>query len=184
MKLTKTTQISILNGLILLLLTLSEFLGILKYNLVLSYQWHKILHLAGVILFMGNMIVGPVWFLFAYYSKDKTLLKFANRLLQLTDLYLTIPGVALTVINGLFLASVFGGTKNQPWLFYSMMLLFAMWALSIPLIYFQEKMYRAIDNEPDNDTKINALLMRWGILGTIVMVPPTIVFYLMVVKTI
>lgn len=184
MKLTGTTKISILNGLILLFLTLSEFLGLYKYDLVFSYQWHKILHITGVILFMGNMIVGPFWFLFAYYSKDKTLLKFANRLLQLTDLYLTIPGVALTVINGLCLASVFGGTKNQPWLFYSIILLFVMWALSIPLIYFQEKMYSTIDKEPDNDTKINSLLIRWGILGTIVMIPPTIVFYLMVVKSI
>lgn len=184
MKLTKITKISILNGLVLLILTLSEFLGLFKYNLVFSYQWHKILHITGVILFMGNMIVGPFWFLFAYYSKDKTLLKFANRLLQLTDLYLTIPGIALTILNGLFLASVYGGTRNQPWLFFSMILLFVMWALSIPLIYFQEKMYSTIDNEPDNDTKINKLLIRWGILGSIVMIPPTIVFYLMVVKSI
>ena len=176
------TKISILNGLILLFLTLSEFLGLFKFDLVLSYQWHKILHILGVILFMGNMIVGPFWFLFAYYSKDKTLLKFANRLLQLTDLYLTIPGVALTVINGLFLASAFGGTRNMPWLFYSIILLFVMWVLSIPLIYLQEKMYSTIDNEPDNDTKINKLLIRWGILGSIVMIPPTIIFYLMVVK--
>lgn len=184
MKLTNITKVSIINGLILLFLTLSEFLGLFKFDLLFSYNWHKILHILGVIIFMGNMIVGPVWFLFAYYSKDKTLLKFANRLLQLTDLYLTIPGVALTVINGLCLASVFGGTKNQPWLFYSIILLFVMWALSIPLIYLQEKMYSTIDNEPDNDTKINKLLIRWGILGTIVMVPPTIVFYLMVVKSI
>lgn len=183
MKLTKVTQISIINGLILLLMTLSEFFGIVKYSLILSYQWHKILHLVGVVVFMGNMMVGPVWFLFAYYSKDITLLKFANRLLQLTDLYLTIPGVALTIINGLFLASVFGGTQNQAWLFYSVILLFVMWALSIPLIYFQEKLYRAIDSEPHNELKINALLMRWGILGTIVMIPPSIIFYWMVVKS-
>ncbi|MGE0562820.1 MAG: DUF2269 family protein [Flavobacteriales bacterium] len=182
MKLTIITKVSILNGLILLCLTLSEFLGLVKFDLVFSYQWHKLLHILGVILFMGNMIVGPVWFLFAYYSNDKTLLKFANRLLQLTDLYLTIPGVALTIINGLFLASVFGGTKNVPWLFYSIILLFVMWVLSIPLIYFQEKMYSTIENEPDNNAKINKLLIRWGILGTIVMIPPTIVFYLMVVK--
>lgn len=178
------TKVSILNGLALLFLTLSEFSGALKFGLLLSYQWHKILHILGVVLFMGNMIVGPVWFLFAYYSGDRSLLKFANRLLQLTDLYLTVPGVALTVLNGLCLASVYGGTKQQPWLFYSTILLFVMWALSIPLIYLQEKMYSAIDNEPDNTTKLNKLLVGWGILGTVVMIPPTIIFYLMVVKSI
>lgn len=178
------TKVSILNGLILLFLTLSEFLGLFKFDLIFSYQWHKILHIFGLILFMGNMVVGPVWFSFAYFSKDKTLLKFANRLLQLTDLFLTVPGVALTVLNGLCLASVFGGAKNQPWLYHSIILLFIMWALSIPLIYLQEKMYSTIDNEPNNDAKINKLLIRWAILGTIVMIPPTIIFYLMVFKTV
>jgi len=27
---------------------------------------------------MGNMIVGPIWFMYAYNSKDKHLLKFAG----------------------------------------------------------------------------------------------------------
>jgi hypothetical protein len=77
MSLSKAGQIALFNGLILLLLTLAQFWGLLQFNLLLSYQWHKILHIFGVVLFMGNMIVGPVWFLFAFYSKDKGLLKFA-----------------------------------------------------------------------------------------------------------
>lgn len=132
---------------------------------------------------MGNMIAGPIWFMYAYFSKDKTILKFAGKLLELTDIYLTVPGIALTVLNGLYLASVYGGTKQQPWLFYSIMLLFVMWALSIPLIYLQEKMYQSLDK--DFDMKIiNTLFIRWSILGTFVMIPPSIVFYLMIVKAI
>jgi len=177
------TKISILNGLILLCLTLSEFFGLIKFDLLLSYHWHKILHIIGVVLFMGNMIVGPIWFMYAYLSKDKTLLKFAAKLLELTDIYLTIPGIALTIINGLYLASVYGGTKNQPWLFYSIILLFVMWALSIPLICLQEKMYQSLDKEFDLKI-INTLLIRWSILGTFVMIPPSVIFYLMIVKTI
>jgi uncharacterized membrane protein len=177
------TKISILNGLILLCLTLSEFFGLIKFDLILPYHWHKILHIIGVVLFMGNMIVGPIWFMYAYFSKDKTLLKFAGKLLELTDIYLTVPGIALTVLNGLYLASVYGGTKHQSWLFYSIILLFVMWALSIPLIYLQEKMYQSLDK--DFDIKlINTLLIRWGILGTFVMIPPFVIFYLMIVKTI
>lgn len=184
MKLSTSTKIAILNGSLLLLLTLSEFFGLIKFNLVLSYNWHKLLHIFGSIIFMGNMIVGPFWFLYAFYSKDKSLLKFANRLLQITDMYLTIPGAFLTVINGLFLASAFGGTKNQPWLFYSIISMIAMWVLSIPLIYLQEKMCKLIETDPENEIKLNKILSYWGILGTIVMIPPTYVFYLMVVKTI
>ena len=178
-----STKVSILNGLILLGLTLSEFFGLIKFDLFLPYHWHKILHIIGVILFMGNMIVGPIWFMYAYFSKDKALLKFAGKLLELTDIYLTVPGVALTVLNGLFLASVYGGTKHQPWLFYSIILLFVMWALSIPLIYLQEKMYQSLDKEVDIKI-IDTLLIRWGILGTIVMIPPSVMFYLMIVKAV
>ncbi len=177
------TKISILNGLLLLGLTLAEFFGLIQFGLWLPYHWHKILHIIGVVLFMGNMIVGPVWFMYAYFSKDKVLLKFAGKLLELTDLYLTVPGIALTVLNGLFLASVFGGSKQQPWLFYSNLLLFAMWALSIPLIWIQEKMYQSIDKEAASNT-IRTLFIRWGILGTIVMIPPSVIFYLMIVKMI
>lgn len=177
------TKISILNGLILLCLTLSEFFCLIKFDLLLPYHWHKILHIIGVVLFMGNMIAGPIWFNYAYLSKDKKLLKFAGKLLELTDIYLTIPGIALTVLNGLPLASVYGGTKNQPWLFYSMILLFVMWALSIPLIYLQEKMYQSLDKEFDIKI-INTLFIRWGIFGTFVMIPPSVIFYLMIVKTI
>ncbi|MEK7434891.1 MAG: DUF2269 family protein [Cyanobacteriota bacterium] len=184
MKISKVSKISLLNGIVLVFLTLLEFLDILKYNLIFSYNTHKILHITGVVLFMGNMIVGPFWFLFAYYSKDKSILRFANKVLQLTDICFTIPGIFITIINGLCLASVFGGTKNQPWLFYSIILLFIMSGLSIPLIYIQEKLYNVIENESANEEKINKWLVIWGIIGTIVTIPATIIFYLMITKNI
>lgn len=174
--------ISIINGLFLIFLTLSEINHWVTFPLIFSYQTHKFLHILGVILFMGNMIVGPIWFSFAYFSKDEKLLSYANKLLQVTDLGLTIPGVFLTVINGLFLASSFGGTQNLPWLQKSIISLFVMWILSIPLIYLQEKLYVTMDNEPGNRQKLNTLLFYWSILGTFVMLPPTYVFYLMVFK--
>ncbi|MBL7807993.1 MAG: DUF2269 family protein [Saprospiraceae bacterium] len=184
MTISKGAITALLNGLILMVLTLAEFWGLLPFHLLLSYQWHKILHIFGVVMFMGNMIAGPVWFLFAYYSGDKALLSFAARLLYLTDLYLTVPGIALTVINGLFLASAFGGTHQQPWLFYSIILMIVMWLLSVPLIFLQEKIYATIQNEPDNALKMNRLMNWWGVLGTLVSLPPIVIFYLMVAKSI
>lgn len=181
---TTAAKISIINGLILVLLTVLAMSGIVRFDLILSYQWHKILHIAGVVIFMGNMITGPCWYSFAYYSKDIHLLKFANRALQLTDIYLTVPGITLTVINGLFLASVYGDISSQRWLYYSTLLLLVMWALSIPVIWLQEKMYQTIANEPENTQKISRLLTWWGILGTLVTIPPTIIFYWMVVKAV
>jgi uncharacterized membrane protein len=178
------SKIALLNGLILALLTILALQGVIGFEMALSYHWHKILHIAGVVLFMGNTTVGPFWFLYAYYSGDLNLLKFAVRLLQLTDLYLTIPGIALTVINGLYLATALGGIKNSDWLFYSTLLLFAMWILSVPLIWLQEKLYHVISKEPENTAKLNRILIWWGILGTLIMIPPVIIFYWMVVKAV
>ncbi|HRG65460.1 MAG TPA: DUF2269 family protein [Saprospiraceae bacterium] len=177
-----SSKISILNGLILLLITLADFTGIVHFELLISYQWHKLLHILGVVIFMGNMIVGPVWFSYAFYSKDAHVLKFAAKLLQQTDLYLTIPGVALTVLNGLCLSSVYGGSQSQPWLLHSIYLILTMWVLSVPLVFLQEKLFLTIETEAQNEAKINRLLIRWSILGSLVMIPPSIIFYWMVVK--
>lgn len=179
-----SSKISILNGLILMLITLADFTGIVHFELLLSYQWHKLLHILGVVIFMGNMIVGPVWFSYAFYSKDAQILKFATKLLQQTDLYLTIPGVALTVLNGLCLAAVYGGSQSQPWLLHSIYLILTMWMLSVPLVFLQEKLFLTIETEAQNEAKINRLLIQWSILGSLVMIPPSIIFYWMVVKPI
>lgn len=165
-----------------MLITLADFTGIVHFELLLSYQWHKLLHILGVVIFMGNMIVGPVWFSYAFYSKDAQILKFAAKLLQQTDLYLTIPGVALTVLNGLCLAAVYGGSQSQPWLLHSIYLILTMWMLSVPLVFLQEKLFLTIETEAQNEAKINRLLIQWSILGSLVMIPPSIIFYWMVVK--
>ena len=167
-----------------MLITLADFTGIVHFELLLSYQWHKLLHILGVVIFMGNMIVGPVWFSYAFYSKDAHVLKFAAKLLQKTDLYLTIPGVALTVLNGLCLAAVYGGSQSQPWLLHSIYLILTMWMLSVPLVFLQEKLFLTIETEAQNEAKINRLLIQWSILGSLVMIPPSIIFYWMVVKPI
>ncbi len=177
-------KISIFNGLILILITLAEFTGMVHFELLFSYQWHKVLHILGVVIFMGNMIVGPVWFSYAYYSKDAHVLNFAAKLLQKTDLYLTIPGIALTVLNGLCLSSVYGGSQSQPWLLHSIYLILGMWILSVPLVFLQEKLFLTIKNEAENVAKINRLLIQWSILGSLVTIPPGIIFYWMVVKPI
>lgn len=183
MAMSKVTLLALMNGILLLALTLADFFHFLHFNLVFSYQWHKILHLVGVVLMMGNMVVGPIWFSYAYYSGDKKLLVFAGRLLQITDMWLTLPGIFLTVINGLCLAAAFGGTRNGPdWLFWSVIALIAMWALSMPVLFLQEKMYQALAEEPSDDLKIRKLIVQWGIWGTLVMLPPTLIFYWMVMK--
>ncbi|MFN5236192.1 MAG: hypothetical protein ACK5FV_03380, partial [Bacteroidota bacterium] len=71
-----------------------------------------------------------------------------------------------------------------PWLFQSDMLLFLMWGLSFPLIFLQNRLFRAVEQDGTPDRKIDLLIIYWGILGTIVMIPPLVIFYLMIVKAV
>ncbi|MBU1678442.1 MAG: DUF2269 family protein [Bacteroidetes bacterium] len=178
------TKISITNGILVVIVVLLEYTRVVDFSMLLSYQWHKILHIFGASLFIANMIVGPIWFFYAYYSREKALLQFADKLLRLTDITVTIPGLDLAVINGLFLASVYGGSSDAPWLQYSVFLMIVMWLLTIPLLFIQEKIYKVIEFEPDNRVELQKWIIRWSLLGSVVMIPPTIVFYLMIVKSI
>ncbi|MBL7827939.1 MAG: DUF2269 family protein [Saprospiraceae bacterium] len=179
MKLTTSAWVSLANGLFMMLLSTAHWLGYLSFDMWFSYQWHKLLHLVGLVLFMGNLMVGPVWFLIAFYSNDRTVQLFAVRLLRLTDMWLTAPGMLLTIVNGLCLASVYGGLQQAPWLSKSIYALWAMWGISLPLLYLQEKMLHGI--ESDSEPKLS-LLYLWSLVGTVVMVPAALIFYWMVVK--
>ena len=79
---TKTALFSIINGFLLIVLVLLEFHGVISFSLPISYNWMKIIHIFAVILFMGNMIIGPVWFFLAFYSNDKNLLQFSDKLAE------------------------------------------------------------------------------------------------------
>ncbi|MEZ4828667.1 MAG: DUF2269 family protein [Bacteroidia bacterium] len=176
------TKLSLINGFLLMGLFLLEYTGMFNFSLIFPYKWHKLLHILGAAVFMGNMIVGPVWFFFAYYSQSREILQFSDKLLRLTDMYITLPGLDLAVVNGLFLASVFGGMVSQPWLLYSLVGMVIMWVLTFPLLYIQEKIYRTIEQEPDNRVTLRKWIIRWSVWGTIVMIPPSVIFYLMVMK--
>ncbi len=82
----------------------------------LPYAVHKLLHIVGVVVFMGNLIAGPVWLFFAYAEDDPRHFRWAARMLSAADIWLTTPGVQLTLWNGLFLAAQLGGVRQQPWI--------------------------------------------------------------------
>ena len=179
---TVATKIALLNSLVLVALVLSAMAGWIHFPLIGSYQFSKIIHLTGFVLFFGNMIAGPVWLLVAWYAGDMHLIRYGFRLLRLTDLWLTIPGIDLMVLSGLSLASLYGGVTTQAWLQNSMLALLTMWVLALPVIYYQEKIYRQLargeTTAPDLEKNIN----RWGIWGTFVLAPAVLVLYYMVFK--
>lgn len=178
----KAVIISFINSTVLVTLIVLDLSGILRLQPFLSYQWHKLLHVTGIVLFFGNMIAGPFWLLYGLFSKNLEIAKFSLKLLFLTDIALTIPGVDLAIWNGLIMANALGGIHAQPWILNSIYLLFAMWVLTVPVEIYQNKIDKLVNSENYSYEELKKIIFGWSAWGMALMIPPTIVVYYMFFK--
>ena len=88
----------------------------LKFPLLLPYQWHKGLHLLGVIMLLGNLMVSAVWMFLAGRTGDAKVLNVSSNIVNWADVCFTGPGLILIVYNGLTLAGRLGGLYENRWI--------------------------------------------------------------------
>jgi uncharacterized membrane protein len=83
----------------------------------MSYNAFKVIHLAGVIVFLGNIIVTGVWKVLADGTGDPRVIAYAQRLVTITDWVFTAGGVVLILIGAYGMVSVGGlDLQGQVWL--------------------------------------------------------------------
>lgn len=148
----------------------------------LPHAMHKLLHIVGVVVFMGNLIAGPLWLFFAYAEDDPRHFQWAARMLSSADIWLTTPGVQLTLWNGLFLAAQLGGVRRQPWIAESVAWVVAASVLSVLVVLpWQERVVERAE-AGDRDGARRALI-GWSVSGTLLMLAFALVGWMMVSKT-
>jgi uncharacterized membrane protein len=168
------------------LLVASSVLGAFGFPMFLPYSWHLYLHILGVILFLGNIIVTGLWMVVAERSGDSSALRFASTTVNWADVAFTAPGIILVVINGLTLATRWGGPLGTGWLTASVSLFGvsgALWVLF--LIRYQDRMARiseASRSATDLPREFYTVLHQWYRWGAIAMIVPVVTSMLMVVK--
>jgi uncharacterized membrane protein len=146
-----------------------------------SYSTHKLLHVLGALLLLGNLVAGPVWVMLAWFEPGRPHLAFATRALSAADMYLTMPGVQLAAWNGVWLASTFGGVRAQPWMVESLVMLVATSLFSVTaVLYWQERLVDAARRGDEAGSR--RALALWSVFGTVVGVPLGLIFYEMVTK--
>lgn len=178
---TPSAKVSIASNVVALAALVPAYFGH-RYPMPFAYETHKLLHVLGVILLMGNMIVGPLWVIVAWRTGDPKLLRWSARTLALADIVFTAPATQLTLWNGLAMASIFGGTRAQAWLHQTVLLLFAVIALSPTVVlYYQERFIALAEAEAPAATFTPAFL-RWSLWGTVISVPFALVLYMMIVR--
>lgn len=155
----------------------------------MEYFAVKFVHVLGVVLFLGNIIVSAVWKTQADRTGNPVVIAFACRLVNMTDLLFTAFGSALIVIGGIGLFHATGiSISDSPHLTIGIGL-FGMAAMLwvtglLPLQIYMSKL--AAQTVSAGETEMPAKYERsrklWNIIGGIAVLLPLGALYFMIFR--
>ncbi len=145
-----------------------------------------LVHVTGVVLFLGNIVVTAVWKLLADRTREPGVVAFAQRLVTITDVAFTATGAVLIAISGPILADDLGGVGGPGWLTLGFLLFIAsgvIWAgVLIPIQIAQSRLARRFRTEAEIPDRYWRLSRLWAIFGAVATLLPLANLYLMIVK--
>jgi len=145
------------------------------------------LHIAGCVLFLGNIVTAAFWKVRADLKGDPAEIHHTVKNVMLADAVFTLPSLLLIIVSGMVMAVQAGyGMSGMSWLTASLVLFGVtgiLWAgILIPL---QKGMIRH-SLQSVKDGGISASYKRvstyWAVGGTIATLLPFVILYLMVSK--
>jgi uncharacterized membrane protein len=153
----------------------------------MTYLAFKVVHITGVVLFLGNIIVTGVWKVLADKTGEPRTIAFAQRLVTLTDWIFTLGGVILILIGAYGMVWTAGLNPLGPlWLIAGQSLFIAsgiIWAaILIPIQIAQARQARVFAGGGQIPESYRHLSRRWLVWGTIATLLPLANLYFMVVK--
>ena len=153
----------------------------------MSREAWLMLHILGVVLFLGNIIVTAVWKVLADRTKSPPVVAYAQRLVTRTDIAFTATGVILILVSGQVLAEDLGGVFGGPtWLTIGWSLFVAsgvIWAAAlIPIEVMQARLARQFATEAVIPERYWRLATLWSVFGAVATILPLANLYFMVVK--
>lgn len=151
-----------------------------------TYLWLKVIHIFGIVIFLGNIIVTGWWKNMADITKNPQIIAYAQRQVTLTDFIFTGGGVLILLVAGMVNVYLHDMSYATKWLGHGMAIfLFSglIWAaVLIPVQAKQAKMARefAVSGEiPANYWK---LCTTWNVFGLLATLIPLVNLYYMVFK--
>jgi uncharacterized membrane protein len=152
-----------------------------------SYLWLKSLHLLGVILFLGNIIIAGWWKAMADRTKNPVIISFALRQVSLTDWVFTFGGSILVIAGGMGNAILHDmDYLHTYWMSWGLWLFVAsgiIWiAALVPIQIAQAKMAKQFADGGEIPARYWELGRLWNVLGTIATLLPLMNLYWMVFK--
>ena len=150
------------------------------------YDAFKVVHLAGVVIFLGNIIVTAIWKAMADRTGEPRIIAYAQRLVTITDWIFTAGGIVLILLGAYGMVLTAKLDLTQSWLALGQSLFVAsgvIWAaILIPTQIAQARQARAFAAGvpiPDTYWRHSRRWLIWGIIATLL---PLANLYVMVFK--
>ena len=151
------------------------------------YLGMKLLHIAAVIAFLGNILTGLFWHAHAARTRDPRLLAFTMDGIIRSDRLFTVPGVVVIIATGV-LAAINGGFPilRTGWIAWTLLLFGTSGLIFMFLVAPMQRQLLALaraGSEAGFDcAAYQRLARRWEIWGAAALLTPAAGLVLMVLK--
>ena len=152
------------------------------------YGWHLFMHIAGAVIFLGNIIVTGAWMLMAERTGSPRVMHFSAKAVIRADFLFTLPGVLLVLLNGLFMAYARweGVFHDVSWISVALALFTISGIIWVgALLRFQHRMAvlsAKLDDADCLSPEFYSSLHKWYFWGVVAILLPLGSLYLMVFK--
>lgn len=145
------------------------------------YLAFKLVHIAGVVLFLGNITVGVFWKSFADRTGNFAIKAYTVDAIIKADRFFTIPGIFLILIGGIG-AAIVGSIPflSTGWLLWGIIAFILAGMAFAPLTRVQRQLSAAA--HANNSSDYERLSKGWNLWGTIALVLPILAFIFMILK--
>lgn len=154
----------------------------------MTYAVFKLVHLIGLVLLLGNVTVTSVWKVFADRTGNPVIAAFAQRMVVVTDWFLTLGGVVLLAVGG-YGMSLHAGVDplGARWLTWSQLLFAVSGVIWLGvLVPNQAAQTREVRAFPPGLTALppryRQLARRWIVWGVIATVPLVAAMFVMITR--
>jgi uncharacterized membrane protein len=149
------------------------------------YLWLKLLHVAAVVAFLGNITTGLFWHWHAVRTREPRLIAHAMDGIIRSDRIFTIPGVVLIIVTGVA-AAIIGGYPigGTPWILWSLILFTVSGLAFVARVAPLQRELQALaqDGGSFDWDRYQAVARRWERWGALALVTPIIALALMILK--
>jgi len=148
----------------------------------------KVLHVAAVVIFLGNLVTGILWKMHGDQTEDPVIIRHTVAGLIRADRWFTIPGVVLILIGG-FGAAMVGGLPliRTKWILIGIILFTLSGAAYMGrVVPLQRRMLQVARSGVETGQldweKYRALTRSWNVWGTIALLTPVLAMTAMIAK--